>query len=233
MRQQSDGPTGRSLAFALVLALAFGGLAVVAHHAEAGTAVDHWVLSWMIEHRQRWLTTVAIVITDAGSPVAMTLLAFSAAGLLWWRQSSPRSAVVVIATMAVATATSTLTKFVVDAHRPPEAVRLIPEVDPSFPSGHVTGAVTLLGMLAFVVGRHRGTAVRLALVFAATTLTTAIAATRLYLGVHWLIDVSGGLLLGGVAVVISTSFLAADRRSHQYQGRRHTKSPASKVTQVA
>ena len=93
--------------------------------------------------------------------------------------------------------------------------------------------VTLLGMAAFVAGRPRGTATRIALAFAATTVTVAIAATRLYLGVHWLTDVCGGLLLGGVAVVIGVSFLVAEPRSDRGRGGEHAQSTASTVTQVA
>lgn len=225
--------SGRAAVFAVLLALVLGGLAVVAHDTGSGTAVDHSVLMWMVGHRQRWVTALAMVVTDAGSPVAMTLLAFLAAGLLWWRLSSPRSGFVVIATLAAAAATSTLTKVVVGAHRPPQAVQLIVEVDPSFPSGHVTGTMALLGMVAVVIGRNRGTATRVALVCVVTTVTFLIAVTRLYLGVHWLTDVVGGALLGGVAVVLGTSCLAAVSPSDEGPGGHRAKSPAPMATRVA
>lgn len=195
--------------------------------------MDHAVLSWMIDHRQRGFTALAIMITDAGSPVAMTLLALLAFGVLWWRQSSPTCALVVIATMAAATATSTLSKAVVGAQRPSSGLQLITEVDPSFPSGHVTGTVTLLGMIAVVVGRTRGTVTRLALACAVTTAALAIAVTRLYLGVHWLTDVCGGMLLGGVAVVLGASCLAAFSGSDHGRHEQRVDSSFSTATQVA
>ena len=62
-----------------------------------------------------------------------------------------------------------------------------------FPSGHVSGAVAMWGGLA-VVFRKR------ALVWLAPFLVALIAFTRLYLGVHFLADVLGGALLGGLVL---------------------------------
>ena len=217
----------------MLLAVTFSGLAVVSHTAWTGTAADHSVLSWMIEHRQRWITVLAIVITNAGSPVAMSLLALLAACLLWWRQSSLKSSLLVIATLAAAAATSTLMKAVVGAQRPPRSAQLITEVDPSFPSGHVTGTVALLGMIAVVVGRNRGLATRLALACVVTMVTVVIALTRLYLGVHWLTDIAGGVLLGGAAVILGTLCLAAVTQSDESLGGQRAESPAPAANRVA
>lgn len=191
----------------------FVGLAVVAHRARHGTAVDHAVLGWMIDHRRGWLTTVAIVITNAGSPVAVGLLAAAAAALLWWRRRSPMSAVVVVATLAVATGVSTVTKVIVGAQRPPGAVQLLREVDPSFPSGHVTGTLALVGIGAVVLSRRRGRVIRVALASGVAVATAAVALSRLYLGVHWLTDVGGGLLLGGAAVLAGSACLEFRERA--------------------
>ncbi|MGH7777781.1 MAG: phosphatase PAP2 family protein, partial [Candidatus Dormibacterales bacterium] len=72
----------------------------------------------------------------------------------------------------------------------------------SFPSGHVTRAVVVYGLLAFAVWagarsvRARGLAAA-----AAAVVVAAIAFDRLYLEVHWESDVVGGLLLGGICLV--------------------------------
>lgn len=232
MRRPSR-PVERWATLAALLAVAFACLAVVAHDAANGTAWDHSLTGWMMEHRHGWLTTAAITITNAGSPVAMTLLALLATVLLWWRQSSVSSGFVVIATLATASGMSTLTKAVVGAHRPPPSVQLVVEVSPSFPSGHVTGTMALAGMLAIVVGRNRGTATRVFLVCVVAVVTVLIALTRLYLGVHWLSDVLGGALLGSVAVILGSACLSAFLGSGGGDTDRRVASRAATASRVA
>jgi membrane-associated phospholipid phosphatase len=190
------------------LLVAFVGLGMVAHAAAHGTGWDHAVLGWMIEHRRGWLTTVAVAITTAGSPVVMGLLAVSVAATSWWQSRSLTPGLVVVGTLALASGVSTLTKVVVGAHRPPQSVQLVAEVDPSFPSGHVTGTLALLGVIAVLVGRGRRRVARVALGAAVVVATAAVALTRLYLGVHWLTDIGGGVLLGGLAALLGSAVLA-------------------------
>ncbi|HVD01232.1 MAG TPA: phosphatase PAP2 family protein [Candidatus Dormibacteraeota bacterium] len=78
----------------------------------------------------------------------------------------------------------------------------------SFPSGHMTRAVVVYGLIAFVVGRlaQRSWERRLAPIVA-TVLLAAIAFDRLYLAVHWESDVIGALLLGGCFLAAAISWL--------------------------
>lgn len=206
------GRTGRggwTLFAALVGFVGFVGfvvLAVVSHRARHGTTLDHAVLGWLVQHRSGGLTTAAIVITNAGSPVAMGLLA-ALAGVILWRRHSPRTGIVVVATLACAAGVSTLTKTLVGAQRPPRAVQLLLEVDHSYPSGHVMGTLALLGIVAVVLGRGRSRAVRIGLGVGVASITLVVALTRLYLGVHWLSDVVGGSLLGVAAVLLGSATL--------------------------
>jgi membrane-associated phospholipid phosphatase len=188
---------------AAVLLSLFVALGVLAHHAAAGTGFDHEVLGWMVDHRSPGLTWLAIAVTDAGSPVATGVIALAAGAVLWWRSGSARPAILILVTLGAAVATSTLTKIVVGAHRPPLAIQLIVETDPSFPSGHVTGTLALLGALTVVTSQHGGRAAHGALLALTATATALVALTRLYLGVHWVTDIVGGLLLGATAVVIA------------------------------
>jgi len=78
----------------------------------------------------------------------------------------------------------------------------------SFPSGHMTRAVVVYGLLAFVIqrlggpGRLRQWAVPLAI---AVVLLEAF--DRLYLEVHWESDVLGGILLGATFLAAAIAWL--------------------------
>ncbi len=184
-----------------VLVSLFVALGFVAHDAAAGTTLDHAVLAWMVNQRHPGLTSLAIAVTNAGRPVGVAVIAVVAAAVSWRRVGSVRPAILILTTLGVAGTISTLTKMVVGAHRPAQAVQLVVETDPSFPSGHVTGTLALLGALAVVICHHNGRAVSAAVIALAAAATVAVALTRLYLGVHWVTDISGGLLLGAAAVV--------------------------------
>jgi membrane-associated phospholipid phosphatase len=72
-----------------------------------------------------------------------------------------------------------------------------------FPSGHVSGAIAMWGGLA-VVFRNR------ALAWLAPFAITLIAFTRIYLGVHFLADVIGGALLGGLLLFFAWRLIGSD-----------------------
>jgi membrane-associated phospholipid phosphatase len=72
-----------------------------------------------------------------------------------------------------------------------------------FPSGHVSGAVAMWGGLA-VLFRKRW------LDWLAPFLISLVAFTRLYLGVHFLADVLGGALLGGLMLFFAYRLVGGD-----------------------
>ncbi len=72
-----------------------------------------------------------------------------------------------------------------------------------FPSGHASGAVAMWGGLA-VIFRKR------ALAWLAPFFVALIAFTRLYLGVHFLADVLGGVLLGGLVLFAAWKLIGND-----------------------
>ena len=201
MTEHGGAPRTAAMTMGAVLVSLFVALGVVVHVAAAGATLDHAVLAWMVNHRHPGLTWLAIAVTNVGSPVGVAVITVGAAAVSRWRVGSARPAILILTTLAVAGAVSTLTKLIVGAHRPARAVQLVVETDPSFPSGHVTGTLALLGALAVVIGHHGGRAVSVTVIALAAAGTVAVAFTRLYLGVHWVTDIVGGLLLGAAAVV--------------------------------
>lgn len=185
------------------LAVAFGALAYQVR-AAAGwlTGVDPAVLDWFTEHRSDWVTGPAIAVTDAGGPAGTIIAAVVIGAVLSRRARSPIPALILIGTVGAAALTSTVTKSVVGRARPPIVSQVLFETDHSFPSGHATGAMALFTMAAVMFGYALSPTRRALLLILAAAATVVVSVTRLYLGEHWLSDVIGGVLLGGLAAVI-------------------------------
>src|SRR5579862_8096482 len=86
-------------------------------------------------------------------------------------------------------------KAVVDRARP-DFLRLTGFSGPSFPSGHATASAATFAAFALLIGRGRSRRAKHLLVAVAVGATVLICATRVMLGVHWLTDVTAGVVLG-------------------------------------
>ena len=82
--------------------------------------------------------------------------------------------------------------------------RSVPGYSYGPPSGHITSTVTLWGSLA-VLFRHR------AILAAAGILVILTAATRMYLGRHFLADVLAGVVVGLLPVLVVRRVVGSDR----------------------
>lgn len=161
---------------------------------------DQAVHSFMVSHRVGWETTMARVVTWAGSLVVVAPIVLAVAAGLAFVRHEPRTALLLVAGVAAAVLCSDLLKVLVHRPRPPAAQSLVTPMGWSFPSGHAVNAAAAYGLLASVMARSR----RRPGVWAAAALIVAIVAyTRLYLGVHWLSDVVAGIVLGGAWVLIT------------------------------
>ena len=86
-------------------------------------------------------------------------------------------------------------KTLIASNRPSNGV--IPETNFSFPSGHVTSVVVLLGILVFIAWRYWNSKTLKVLTSFIYILTIALVAfDRIYLNVHWFSDIIGAVFLG-------------------------------------
>ena len=76
--------------------------------------------------------------------------------------------------------------------RPPESLRTVAEGGYGFPSGHAFGATVGFGLLALVLRRPRRS-VRVALAAGAVLI---VSASRVAIGVHYVVDVLAGIAIG-------------------------------------
>lgn len=129
---------------------------------------------------------VVLGVTQLGAPLVLELAAVVIALLVRGRR-----AVYVLVTVFGAELLSTLLKDLVSRVRPCVDLASCPATT-SFPSGHATGSAAFYVVLAVVLRPRYG---RRAWWLLGVPLV--VAASRVLLGVHYLSDVTAGLLVGG------------------------------------
>lgn len=168
---------------------------------------------WVTERRSDGLTTFFQVVTDVGDSITLVTLAV-AVGLAWRaRRGSWDGLEVLLGAYLGGFVIYTAVKRIVGQARPGDGLALIDAPGLSFPSGHTTGsAAVYTALVLLVVALVRREAARWAIVASAGLLVLLIAASRVYLGAHWLADVVVGLAVGVTWGVWVTIPLAVRRR---------------------
>jgi membrane protein DedA with SNARE-associated domain len=147
--------------------------------------------------RADWLTDLAKVVTDFGSIVVTWSLAAACAVALAVRRRWQEFWVLTLGMLITILAVAEL-KAEVD--RPRSGGGLVDVEGSSFPSGHAAYSTIYVWIAVTVVMRLRAKVTRgTLLVLAAIAAAALIGLSRVYLGVHYLSDVSGGFALGATA----------------------------------
>ncbi len=219
--------TGTDLRRPALLASACGGAfallaVVVAVHGWAPFGFEAAAVRWGVAHRPDWARSVAVAVTSLGTDVFPYLLAL-AAGALAVRSGRPaggrrtagrRTAAVLLAPLVWLVAGQLLRQGLMRAFarpRPPAAGWAFDASAFSFPSGHAFTSALSAGLLALAVARARPSAARAATAVAAL-FTAVIGFTRVYLGVHWPLDVLGGWLLAAAWLALGVWLLGLRAR---------------------
>jgi undecaprenyl-diphosphatase len=173
---------------------------------------DEPIRSFISGHRVDWLDTFFLHVTRLGSWQVVVIGLVVLLGLAW-RVCAPMAGLLIIATLA-RPVFEWLTKSGVGRVRPSEGA-LVSSGGPSFPSGHVLAAIALWGLVPPVVALLTN---RRALWWVASVVSGVIillvAASRVYMGVHWLSDVIGGLLFGAVFLLVIERIGDVTHRRH-------------------
>ncbi len=222
----------RSIPYVVLLLTALvGGLVAAALTALSAEIYDHIserdgvsgfdrpVLDQMIRWRSDGLDETVTAFTDVGSTAVMPWVAVAAALLLsaWWRRPTPLLLMAIAAGGSLAM--TVIGKQVIDRARPATSLAVPPyETSPSFPSGHTLNAWVIVLLVAYLVClRLQRAWAQVAVVGGCVLFGLAMAASRVYLGHHWMTDVLVGITLGSawLIVVITAHRLALTVLRHQ------------------
>ena len=184
-------PGGLGLEFTTALAaVAVGSYVLIAYALVVGdspgpTTGDSTAADFVEQIRTGWLTSLAKAITLLGSGAVVV---FASAAVAVWL------VVLVVGTVAILWGTDLIKEEVA---RPRPSGGLVDAAGFSYPSGHASHSIVYVWIAVTAAirlrpGMRRGTA----LIVAAILLAAAIGLSRVYLGVHYLSDVSGGWAFG-------------------------------------
>jgi undecaprenyl-diphosphatase len=199
-RRLTPGQLGLELT-SLLSVIAVGGFVLVAYasivSADLGpTPGDASAANFVVDHlRSGWLTDVAKAITTLGSAYVIWPLTLVTALVLAIRRRWAEAAVLLAGMITIVIATDVL-KSAIDRPRP--AGGLVSVGKAAFPSAHASYS-TLYTFIATIVAvrlARPGLTTRGVVIAAGLVLTAAIGLSRVYLGVHYLSDVSAGWALG-------------------------------------
>jgi membrane-associated phospholipid phosphatase len=156
--------------------------------------------------RTPFLAQVFYIITTLGNQISVTI--FLLLSLLYLRFKKETIYMYSLLIAFVGTEASVLfVKILTNRDRPLADIAYYIEKTKSFPSFHSAMAVTFFGFCTYYITRHiQSKRSKFPIIVAGGALILLIGFSRLYLGVHFLSDVLGGFLMGGLWLVIAISF---------------------------
>lgn len=171
-------------------------------------------------HRTAFQSAVAVNVTALGSAPVIVIVAVVAAAYAV-AAGRPRL-VVALAWTPLAFLLDSAIKLLVRHPRPTVAMIALPP-DFSFPSGHAVAASALYVTLALLAaGVERRAGPRRLLIGSGVLVAVLVAWSRVYLGVHYLTDVAGGLMLGTAGAIVAVRAIndsdQVDRQALSHSG---------------
>ncbi|MEJ2590716.1 MAG: VTT domain-containing protein [Candidatus Thiodiazotropha sp.] len=192
-----DHPEARGLAvlatLLLVTTLLFVMLTGVVLGGSLTAGLDRTVFATLQSLRTPWGDHLMTALSAPGDLTVVLIFALGLSAALWL-QGHRRAAGHLVAATLFGLLAPWLLKIALRIPRPPAAGDVLGPW--SFPSAHVMRVVTLYGFFSIMVARTLIREWRWLPYSLAALLTGGVALSRLYLGVHWLTDVLGSLMLG-------------------------------------
>lgn len=196
--------------FCLLGALIFFSIFDAVQEQDDFARFDAPLSAWATANQHPTLIKIMYLITDASSPVALGVVTLVGASLWAWRKKELWRPALLVGAMTLAFIVSSAIKVATARARPSvtELINSIGAVSYSFPSGHTIGAAVFLLVLGYFFCSAKPTMRRI--ITWVTIIISGIvlvAFSRIYLGYHWLTDVSASV---GLALLITALVIAAD-----------------------
>ena len=196
-----------ALAAAAASAVAFGR---VTEDYLTNDPLARWDVSfshWLADRRTSVGVDAFRTIADLGSPAVSACLALVVCVVLY-RRAAAADALFLALVLVGAQVLNVALKLTFHRSRPEVAFVHLDTY--SFPSGHAMIAIAVYGAFAFLYRSRARTRLRAAAMTAAMIAVVAlISFSRLYLGVHYLSDVLGGLAAGATWLALAIALLIA------------------------
>jgi undecaprenyl-diphosphatase len=176
---------------------------VVAASSRSFLALDGQLMNWVRAHQVPGQVHVALIVTWLGStPCGLGVMVLGSLMFLAKRRW-PDAMLLTLAVGGVGRFIGPLKQFF-DRPRPIFLDQTLTFIGSGFPSGHAMTIAALCGSMWVVsMRRERRPARRHAAFGIAAAVVAVVAATRVYLGAHYLTDVVGGVAFGLLWLVIS------------------------------
>ena len=192
---------GISLVIALVLILGAGLLlGFLLDTIDTGSTFARWdeaIAGWGADHEDATSVDVLRIVTDLGGTLVVTVIVVALAAYEWFLRRRPASALFLGVVLVGILLVNNVLKWIIERDRP-DVGQLVGSAGSSFPSGHTATAAAVWAAIALVLGLQVGHRGRILLAAVAIGIACAVAASRALLGVHWLTDVLGGLVVGWI-----------------------------------
>jgi undecaprenyl-diphosphatase len=197
--------TGFALTLCLAAMIAAGiliGVLIYMVRSQTGLVqLDRAVERWS-DPRMTPLSIAALrTVTAFGATLTVAAIGLATACYAVWRWRSRAIPLFLLIVIGGQLLLSDLIKGAVERTRP-DLRPLAHFTGPSFPSGHTTAAAATFAAIAIVLGREGSTGRRMLLAGVAVGLAVAVGCSRVFLGVHWVTDAIGGLVLGWTWVAL-------------------------------
>jgi membrane-associated phospholipid phosphatase len=174
--------------------------------------IDRTVHEWARYTHTDGSTVFFTALTLIGTPVGLAILGAIVCAYLAFRKRWRWIAYLVL-TSGIGGLLNLQLKAWFARARPDLAAALRDAHGYSFPSGHAMGATVVFGGFAYLafrlLPRWRWRAAALSF---ACCMVLAIAVSRIYLGVHWISDIAGGIAAGAIWLTTATVGYEATRR---------------------